>query len=127
MKLDTPPKIDCRYIHRKLKEFYNDNEDIGESHPINQIEFDRAIKRFCAYYNLPIPKIEWYSNIDGGSTLGKCHDHGEIWLLTPATHPHSRDMWIDTVYHELGHYVLWAEAEPKAEAFADRMMRKWRK
>ncbi len=127
MKIDTPPKIDCRYIHRKLKEFYKANEDIGQEHPLNQKEFDRAIKRFCNYYRISMPKIEWYIKINGGKYLGLCHDDGKIYLLTPATHPHSMDRWINTVYHELGHYILWAEAEPKAEAFATRMMRKWRK
>ena len=127
MKLDTPPKIDCRYIHRKLKGFYKANENIGELHPDKMIEFDRAIKRFCDYYHISVPTIQWYIKIDMGRTLGNCHEHGEIGLLTPTTHPYSIDSWINTVYHELGHYILWADAEPKAEAFADRMMEKWRK
>ena len=126
MKLLTPSIKDCRYIHRKLKQFYKDNDGIGKNHP-ELIEFNRAIKRFCEFYNIMIPKIEWYIEIDNGDTLGKCHDTGKIWLLTPATHPHNVDGWIDTVYHELGHYVLWSLAEAKAELFANRMMNKWRK
>jgi hypothetical protein len=32
-------------------------------------------------------------------------------------------MWVQTVYHELGHYVFWTDAERKAEAFTLRMVR----
>jgi hypothetical protein len=32
-------------------------------------------------------------------------------------------MWVQTVYHELGHYVFWSDAERKAEAFTLRMVR----
>lgn len=126
MKLLTPPIKDCRYIHRKLKQFYKENDNIGHHHPDDK-EFKRAIKRFCEFYNVPIPKIEWYVKIDGGEVLGRCHDNGVIELLTPTTHQYGIDSWLNTAYHELGHYVLWADAETKAVAFAKRMMVKWRK
>lgn len=71
MKLLTPTIKDCRYIHRKLKEFYKENKDIGEGTPINRKEFNRVIKRFCDFYNCVTPRIEWYIEIDCGNTLGK--------------------------------------------------------
>ena len=126
MKLLTPPIKDCRYIHGKLKKAYNDNEHIGTSHP-DEKEFLRAIKRFCDFYNIWRPRIEWAIEIRNGKALGLCSDTGVITLLTPATHKGGREWWIDTVYHELGHFIMWANAEAKAEAFAKRMMTKWRK
>ena len=30
--------------------------------------------------------------------------------------------WIHTVHHEMGHYLFWADAERKADLFADNMM-----
>ena len=35
----------------------------------------------------------------------------------------SEKQWINAVYHELGHYVFWADAERKADTFAARMER----
>ena len=35
----------------------------------------------------------------------------------------SERMWVQTVYHELAHYVFWADAERKAQAFTVRMVR----
>jgi hypothetical protein len=32
-------------------------------------------------------------------------------------------MWIAMVYHEMGHYLFWTDAERKADAFAVRMVR----
>jgi hypothetical protein len=32
-------------------------------------------------------------------------------------------MWIAMVYHEMGHYLFWTDAERKADAFAFRMVR----
>ena len=127
MKLLTPSIKDCRYIHRKLKQFYKENEYVDEEDPLDTKEFDRAINRFCEFYNISLPKIEWYVKIDDENTLGLCHEDGTIWFLTPFTHIYGEYDWIDTVYHELAHYIMWANAEQKAEAFANRMMVKWRK
>lgn len=126
MKLLTPSIKDCRYIHRKLKQYYNEQEYIGNSHPDTK-EFKRALVRFAEFYKIDLPTVVWYLNINNGKTLGQCHEDGRVFLITPSAWKFSRDLWCKTVYHELGHYVLWARAEPKAEAFADRMMEKWRK
>lgn len=126
MKLLTPPIKDCRYIHKKLRLAYKENEYIGNGTPDDK-EFNRAIKRFCEFYKIWTPRIDWAIEIHSGKYLGLCSDTGVITLLTPATHQGGERGWINTVYHELGHFILWADAEAKAEAFAKRMMGKWRK
>ena len=35
----------------------------------------------------------------------------------------SERQWVHMIYHELGHYIFWADAERKADAFASRMVR----
>jgi hypothetical protein len=35
----------------------------------------------------------------------------------------SEKQWVNIVYHEMGHYVFWADAERKADTFANRMER----
>jgi hypothetical protein len=35
----------------------------------------------------------------------------------------SEHQWVNMVFHEMGHYVFWADAERKADTFAFRMMR----
>ena len=130
MKLLIPPIKDCRYIHKKLRLFYDNNED-EEEYP-DTTEFDRALKRFCDFYGLEIPEVQWNRRIEMGKVLGQCHTDGKITLLTPYWRKKTvewggREDWTITVYHKLGHYVYWANAEEKAEDFSTRMMRKWRK
>ena len=31
-------------------------------------------------------------------------------------------MWIQTLYHEMGHFLFWTDAERKADAFQRRMV-----
>jgi len=31
--------------------------------------------------------------------------------------------WVNAVYHEMGHYIFWADAERKADSFALKMER----
>ena len=129
MKLLTPSIKDCRYIHRKLKQFYRESlETDGDTTP-NLTEFNRALERFCDFFHIQIPKIVWYKNLNHGSqqTWGLCSPEGQVSLITPSNFDGGEYPWLDTVYHELGHYVLWSEAEKKAKIFANRMMEKWRK
>jgi hypothetical protein len=90
--------------------------------------FNRAISRFCQFYHVRRPKIEWYASLDWGKTAGKTYENGEIHLLHPLHWKRGRiynreRMWIQTVYHELGHYLLWTDPENKADAFSRRMVR----
>lgn len=129
MRLLTPPIKDCRYIHRKLKQFYRESlETDGDTTP-DLIEFNRALKRFCDFFHIQLPKVVWYKNLDHVSqpVWDMCSEEGQISLITPSNFDGGEYHWIKTTYHELGHYVLWAGAEKKAKQFANRMMEKWRK
>jgi YD repeat-containing protein len=90
--------------------------------------FRRAISEFCRYYHLRQPRIEWYEYIDWGKTAGRTFEDGRIHLVHPENWKRGRiykseRMWVQTVYHELAHYLFWTDAERKAEAFTRRMVR----
>ncbi|MGH8011128.1 MAG: hypothetical protein ACREQ4_01350 [Candidatus Binataceae bacterium] len=90
--------------------------------------FRRAVSDFCRYYNVKAPRIEWYEYIDWGKTAGKTFEDGRIHLVHPENWKRGRiykseRMWVQTVYHELAHYLFWTDAEAKAEAFTHRMVR----
>ncbi|HEX4211071.1 MAG TPA: hypothetical protein VHY56_11795 [Candidatus Binataceae bacterium] len=90
--------------------------------------FRRAISEFCRYYHLRQPRIEWYEYIDWGKTAGRTFEDGRIHLVHPENWKRGRiykseRMWVQTVYHELAHYLFWTDAERKAEAFTYRMVR----
>lgn len=133
MKLTTPKIKDCRYIHEKLMVFKKVKSE--EEFQNKQVEFNRVLKRFCDFFHLPIPKIEWYESIIGTDFLtgkwivGKCfQDEPKLRLIKPHFYnnlPLNMN-WEEVVYHELGHYILWSDAEFKAKQFAKRMMEKWR-
>ncbi|MBF8255005.1 MAG: hypothetical protein HW373_1700 [Deltaproteobacteria bacterium] len=72
--------------------------------------------------------MEWFEYLDWGKTAGKTYEDGQIYLVHPENWKHGRKYnsersWINTVYHEMGHYVFWADAETKADMFASRMAR----
>jgi len=90
--------------------------------------FRRAISDFCRYYNVKRPSIEWFEYLDWGKTAGKTFEDGRIHLVHPENWKRGRiynkeRMWIAMVYHEMGHYLFWTDAERKADAFAVRMVR----
>ena len=89
--------------------------------------FRRAISGLCRFYGLKMPRIEWFEYLDWGKTAGKTYEDGRIHLVHPENWKRGRiynreRQWVQTVYHEMGHYLLWADAERKAEAFAYRML-----
>lgn len=91
-------------------------------------DFKRAISALCRFYNLKNPKVEWFEYIDWGRTAGKTYENGQIHLVHPenwkkGTKYNSERSWINMVYHEMGHYIFWADAETKADMFAARMVR----
>jgi predicted SprT family Zn-dependent metalloprotease len=90
--------------------------------------FRRAISDLCRYYNVKRPRIEWYEYIDWGKTAGRTFEDGRIHLVHPENWKRGRiynseRMWVQTVYHELAHYLFWTDAERKAEVFTQRMVR----
>ncbi|MGH7842230.1 MAG: hypothetical protein ACREQT_12020, partial [Candidatus Binataceae bacterium] len=106
-------------MDRRLVEFFHRNRPTL---------FRRAIADFCRYFAVKPPRIEWCEYIDWGKAAGKTFDDGRIHLVHPENWRRGRvynseRMWVQTVYHELGHYLFWTDAERKAEAFTCRMVR----
>lgn len=119
MRMMLPSLKDRRLTDRYLTSFFR---------TYRPSEFKRAVSSVCRFYNLRMPKVEWYEYIDWGKTAGKTYENGEIYLVHPENWKKGRKYkserkWINTVYHELGHYVFWADAETKADRFAFRMVR----
>jgi len=115
----VPPVVNRREIDRNLVLFFRQHRAGA---------FRRAISDFCRYYNVKRPAIEWFEYLDWGKTAGKTVEDGRIHLVHPENWKRGRvynreRMWIAMVYHEMGHYLFWTDAERKADAFAVRMVR----
>jgi hypothetical protein len=115
----VPPIVNRREIDRNLVLFFRQHRAGA---------FRRAISGFCRYYSIKLPSIEWYEYLDWGKTAGKTFEDGRIHLVHPENWKRGRiynreRMWIAMVYHEMGHYLFWTDAERKADAFAVRMVR----
>jgi hypothetical protein len=114
-----PPIVLRREMDRNLVQFFRAPHNAA---------FRRAISDFCRFYGVKGPNIEWYEYIDWGKTAGKTFEDGRIHLVHPENWKRCRvykseRMWVQTVYHELGHYLFWTDAERKAEAFTFQMVR----
>jgi len=114
----VPPLCYRREIDRDLADFFGSNR---------QSSFRRAISALCRYYNVKLPRIEWFEYLDWGKTAGKTYEDGRIHLVHPSRWKRGRiyyteRLWVQMVYHELGHYLLWTDAERKANMFARRMI-----
>ena len=119
MRMILPPLRERRVIDKALSRFFL-------THKI--ADFRQAIIRLCAFYQLKRPRFEWYAYIDWGKTAGRTYQDGTIHLMHPEYWKRGRKynserQWINMVYHEMGHYVFWVDAERKANAFAQRMVR----
>lgn len=119
MRMMLPPLKERRVIDRLLSSFF------AEYKPQ---DFRKAIATMCRFYHLKNPRVEWFEYLDWGKTAGKTYENGQIYLVHPENWKQGRKYnsqrsWINTVYHEMGHYVFWADAENKADMFASRMVR----
>ncbi len=119
MRMLLPQVALRREIDRNLVLFFREHQLSA---------FNRAISRLCRFYHVRRPRIEWHASIDWGKTAGKTYENGKIYLLHPLHWKRGRiynreRMWIQTVYHELGHYLLWTDPEHKADTFSRRMVR----
>ena len=119
VRMILPPIVNRREIDRNLVLFFRQHRAGA---------FRRAISDFCRYYNVKRPAIEWFEYLDWGKTAGKTFEDGRIHLVHPENWKRGRiynkeRMWIAMVYHEMGHYLFWTDAERKANAFAVRMVR----
>ncbi|HWP57324.1 MAG TPA: hypothetical protein VNL14_05515 [Candidatus Acidoferrales bacterium] len=119
MRMILPSLKERRLVDRHLTSFFRD---------YRATDFKKAVGYLCRFYNLKMPKVEWFEYLDWGKTAGKTYEDGVIHLVHPENWKkgrkyYSERRWINTVYHELAHYILWADAENKANEFAFRMVR----
>ena len=119
MRMILPPIANRREIDRNLAGFFRTHRAAA---------FRRGISQLCRYYGVRRPRIEWFEYIDWGKTAGKTYEDGRIHLVHPENWKRGRvynseRMWVQMIYHEMGHFLFWTDAERKAEAFARRMVR----
>jgi hypothetical protein len=119
MRMVFPGVRERRTIDRQLTAFFRDHREI---------DFRRAVRALTRFYRLPPPQVVWFEYLDWGKTAGRTYENGNIHLVHPENWKRGRKynserQWIHTVYHEFGHYVLWADAERKADRFAYRFVR----
>jgi hypothetical protein len=105
-------------IDRNLAEFFRAHRNSN---------FNRAISALCKYFNVRRPRIQWFEYIDWGKTAGRTYEDGRIHLVHPENWKRGRvyfseRLWIQMIYHEMGHYLFWTDAERKAEIFSRRMV-----
>ena len=114
MRILFPGVRERRTIDRHLTDFFRDH---------TPVRFQRAIAAISRFYHLRSPRVEWFEYLDWGKSGGRTFEDGKVALVHPENWKRGRKYnserrWISTVYHEMGHYVLWADAERKADAFA---------
>jgi hypothetical protein len=119
MRMLLPPVRERRQIDRLLAGFFHE-------HRLS--DFRSALSRIARFYRLPTPRITWFEYLDWGKTAGRTYENGEIHLVHPENWKRGRKynserQWVSMIYHEMGHYVLWTDAERKADTFAMRMVR----
>lgn len=119
MHMIVPPVKERRMINRLLMAFFREH---GVSN------FNRAMAQLCRFYRLKRPQVEWFEYLDWGRTAGRTYENGKIHLVHPENWKRGRKynserQWVNAVYHEMGHYIFWTDAERKADAFALRMER----
>jgi hypothetical protein len=118
VRMIVPPLALRRIIDRGLSAYFRTHKP-GE--------FRRSVGEFCRFYGVKRPRIEWYEYIDWGKTAGKTYENGRIHLIHPENWKRGRiykteRMWIQTFYHEMGHFLFWTDAERKADTFTRRMV-----
>lgn len=119
MRMVLPPTRERRSIHRMLERFFEEHRDR---------DFAMAVTAICRFYRLKRPQVEWFEYLDWGRTAGRTYENGRIHLVHPENWKRGRKyntqrQWINAVYHEMGHYIFWTDAERKADTFATRMER----
>src|SRR2546421_4010188 len=119
MRMMFPGVRERRAVDRLLTTFFREHREL---------DFRRAIGLLSRFYHLPRPRMRWFEYLDWGKTAGKTYENGTIHLVHPENWKRGRKynserQWVNMVYHELGHYIYWVDAERKADAFACRMVR----
>jgi hypothetical protein len=119
MKMVLPGLRERRRIDKLLTNFFMDYKPAG---------FRRAMVGLSRFYHLHTPRVVWFEYLDWGKSGGRTYEDGKIHLVHPENWKrgrkyNSKRRWINTVYHEMGHFIFWADAERKADTFAYRMVR----
>ena len=119
MKMVLPALRERRRIDKLLTTFFA---------TYRPLEFRRAVVSLSRFYNLPTPRVAWFEYLDWGKSGGRTYEDGKIHLVHPENWKRGRKYnserrWVNTVYHEMAHYIFWADAERKADTFAYRMVR----
>ncbi len=119
MRMIVPPLASRRIIDRGLSAYFRTHK---------AADFRRAVGEFCRFYGVKRPRIEWYEYIDWGKTAGKTYENGRVHLIHPENWKRGRKykterMWVQTFYHEMGHFLFWTDAERKADKFTRQMVR----
>src|SRR5215472_13292092 len=101
MRMILPGVRERRAIDRQLTDFFRAHREA---------EFRHAIWALSRFYHLRAPQVDWYEYLDWGRTAGRCYEDGKIHLVHPENWKKGRKYnserkWIQTVYHELGHYA----------------------
>ena len=118
VRMMVPPIAFRRAIDQELALYFQNHRTAA---------FNRAIAKMCRYYNVRRPRVYWYEYLDWGKTAGKTYEDGRIHLVHPENWKRGRvynseRMWVQAIYHEMGHYLFWTDAERKADAFTRRMV-----
>src|SRR5512137_956011 len=118
VRIIVPPATYRREIDKHLVAFFRSHRSAS---------FNRAVSSMCRYYNVKRPRVEWFEYLDWGKTAGKTFEDGRIHLVHPENWKRGRiynseRMWVQMIYHEMGHYLFWTDAERKADVFMRRMV-----
>ena len=123
MKINLPPIKKCKRMYKLLKQFYEEYKD--SKYIENYTKFKHAMIIFCNYYHIELPiRIRFRRSFGKEKCLGMCYENGAIDLLYPYNYNGGYNKWISIVYHELAHYILWANAEEKAIEFELKMIKR---
>jgi hypothetical protein len=119
MRMMMPGIRERRAVDRRLRAFFRQ---------YGVRSFQGALAALSRFYRLRTPRIQWFEYLDWGRSGGRTYENGVIHLVHPENWKRGRKynserQWVHTVYHEMGHYVLWADAERKADQFAYRFLR----
>jgi hypothetical protein len=118
VRMILPPLAHRREIDRNLAKFFRGHR---------AADFNRAVSSLCRFFKLRRPRVEWFEYIDWGKTAGRTYEDGRIHLVHPENWKRGRvyfseRKWIQMLYHEMGHFLLWSDPERKADLFSRRMV-----
>lgn len=119
MRMLLPPVAVRKMVKESLKLFFQ-TED--------QSHFDTALHAVMGFYNLSVPKVEWVDRFEDARVGGLTWETGKVQLIKPSVWKRNRKhngmrRWREIALHEIGHVVMWHDAELKADKFAESMLK----